>query len=123
MLNLLATLGENPYIRYYQPAHHPPLGPLSVSRTAGSLYGGPSAPKAHPDDAPQTPRWKQALGGGSSGPSFAGDQIGKRLALQIQKDMEEYRTVNPEFPVCHEVSLHREGRMQADCGSGNINTA
>ncbi|KAH8089154.1 Sec1-like protein [Filobasidium floriforme] len=100
ILNILATLGENPYIRYYQPHHHAPLGPLSVSRTPGSLYGGPSAPRGHPDEQQQqqTPRWKQALGGGSSGPTYTGDQIPKRLAMQIQKDLDDYKTLNPEFP-------------------------
>jgi syntaxin-binding protein 1 len=108
ILNLCATLGENPYIRYYQPQHHPPLGPLSVSKTPGSLYGGPSAPKIHPDELAaqqQTPRWKQALSGGSSGPSFSGDQIPKRLAMQIQKDLDEYKALNPDFPVSLQRSL------------------
>ena len=116
ILNLCATLGENPYIRYYQPQHHPPLGPLSVSKTPGSLYGGPSAPKIHPDELAaqqQTPRWKQALSGGSSGPSFSGDQIPKRLATQIQKDLDDYKALNPDFPVSSQ-SSYAQDLLQTD---------
>lgn len=98
-LNLLATLGENPYIRYYQPSHHAPLGPLSMSTTPGSMYGQPSAPRAHPDDAKEQPRWKSALGGGGGGPTFQGEYLPKRLAVQIEKDLEEYKKVNEDFPV------------------------
>lgn len=99
ILNILATLGESPYIRYYQPLHHAPLGPLSIQKTHGSLYGAASAARVHPEDQPQTSRWKAALGGGSSGPVFSGDQIPKRLAVQIEKELNDYKALNPDFPV------------------------
>jgi hypothetical protein len=30
---------------------------------------------------------------------FAGDQLCKRLAMEIQRDLDDYIQVNPEFPV------------------------
>ena len=103
MLNLLATLGENPYIRYYAPHHHPPLGPLAIAATPGSVYGSARPPSANP--APQAPpeaRWKSALnavGGKGGAQEFSGDQISRRIALQLQADLDDYQAVNPDFPV------------------------
>jgi hypothetical protein len=37
-------------------------------------------------------------GPSSSGPS--GDGVCKRLAKQLQDDLDEYMANNPEFPVC-----------------------
>ncbi|GHJ83907.1 hypothetical protein NliqN6_0309 [Naganishia liquefaciens] len=102
VLNLLATLGENPYIRYYAPHHHPPLGPLAIAATPGSVYGSARPPSANP--APQAPpeaRWKSALnavGGKGGAQEFSGDQISRRIALQLQADLDDYQAVNPDFP-------------------------
>jgi syntaxin-binding protein 1 len=44
---------------------------------------------------------------------FAGDQLCKRLAMEIQRDLDEYIQVNPEFPVSMviEVGLHPESPL------------
>lgn len=102
MINLLATLNENPYIRYYQPNHHPPLGPLANQQTGATL--------AAPPPASQSLRWRSAVGdqgsarspgqgapgvGGPTGPEYLSGKIAKR----IQEDLDEYMVNNPEFPV------------------------
>lgn len=93
VLNVLATLGENPQIRYYQPYHHPPLGALSLQQ--------PTAAPAVQAQAPtQSLRWRSALGGGGGKqPEYQGDYLSKRLAAQIQDDLDEYMAANPDFPV------------------------
>jgi syntaxin-binding protein 1 len=103
LLSLLATLGENPYIRYYAPHHHPPLGPLAIAATPGSAYGNARPPSANP--APQAApeaRWKSALnavGGKGGAQEYSGEQIPRRIALQLQADLDDYQAVNPDFPV------------------------
>ena len=93
VLNVMATLGENPTIRYYQPYHHPPLGALSLQQ--------PSAAPVVQQQAPsQSLRWRSALGGAASKqPEYSGDYVSKRLAAQIQDDLDEYMAANPDFPV------------------------
>lgn len=104
LLNLLATLGENPYIRYYAPHHHPPLGPLAITATPGSAYASRPAPASAnpaPSAAPE-PKWKAALSavqGGKDAPNFSGEQICRRIALQVQADLDDYQALNPDFPV------------------------
>ncbi|RXK36602.1 syntaxin-binding protein 1 [Tremella mesenterica] len=92
ILNLLATINENPYIRYYQPAHHQPLGPLANQATTSSL-----SPPAQ--QHPQSLRWRSAMGGsGSRAPEPVGEHLSKKIALQVQADLDEYMTNNPDFP-------------------------
>ncbi|WVQ84830.1 hypothetical protein IAT38_006987 [Cryptococcus sp. DSM 104549] len=92
ILNLLATVGENPYIRYYQPGHHQPLGPLA--RAAAEAAASQPA-----QSAPQSLRWRSAMGGSSSrSPEVVGDHLSKKIAFQVQSDLDEYMTNNPEFP-------------------------
>jgi syntaxin-binding protein 1 len=105
LLSLLATLGENPYIRYYAPHHHPPLGPLAMTATPGSAYTSrPAAAQTAnpaPSAAPEA-RWKTALnvvGGGGRSEEFSGEQICRRIALQVQAYLDDYQAVNPDFPV------------------------
>ncbi len=106
MTNLLATLGEDPLIRYYQPHHHPPLGPLSLAATMGTTHSAAApqstlaAPSAGPSGASQ--RLKSAMGARTP-QTFGGEQIPRRLALQIQSDMDDYKALNPEFPVSGEI--------------------
>lgn len=104
MINLLATLGEAPTIRYYSPTHHPPLGALAVAATPGSSHASvagayqPGAPAPN-EPASSGSRWRQALNvGRDSGPTFTGDQLCRRLAERIQVDLDAYQQLNPEFP-------------------------
>ncbi|OCF34392.1 syntaxin-binding protein 1 [Kwoniella heveanensis BCC8398] len=89
ILNFLATVNENPHIRYYQPHHHAPLGPLAQQ-----------AAQAAPVQQPQTQslRWRSAMGGGSRTPEIVGDHLSKKIAFQVQSDLDEYLQNNPEFP-------------------------
>lgn len=102
MLNLLATLNENPHIRYYQPTHHSPLGPLAPQAGSSSL----TAPS--PQQQTQSLRWRSAVGEGaqSRAPNPAGspgaqgpEYISGKIAKRVQADLDEYMTNNPEFPV------------------------
>ncbi len=115
LLNVLATLGENPYIRYYAPTHHPPLGPLALAATPGSLAPASAAPpsSAHPGDVPQ--RWRAALSSlpaalGQRAHEYSGDQVCKRLAVEVQRALDEYGAENPEFPVGVRWRRRRERR-------------
>ncbi|WRT69868.1 uncharacterized protein IL334_006859 [Kwoniella shivajii] len=90
ILNFLATVDESPLIRYYQPYHHPPLGPLAQQ-----------APSSAPvqQQAPQSLRWRSAMGGsGPKTPEIVGDHLSKKIATQVQFDLDEYLQNNPEFP-------------------------
>ncbi|BEI82705.1 hypothetical protein CcaverHIS002_0305730 [Cutaneotrichosporon cavernicola] len=96
ILNVLATLNENPYIRYYQPHHHAPLGPLS-ERGVQSSRVAPIEPEQN-----QSLRWRSALGSRSSQKAPVGDYLSKKIAEQVQSDLDEYMTNNPEFPEASE---------------------
>lgn len=104
LVNLLATLGENPYIRYYSPTHHAPLGSLALAPTPGSAHASAGASGAYqagknPSEQKETSRWRSALSvGRDSGPTFVGDQLCKKIAEQIQTDLDGYSEVNPDFP-------------------------
>ncbi|WVR07906.1 hypothetical protein IAU60_004949 [Kwoniella sp. DSM 27419] len=90
ILNFLATVNENPYIRYYQPNHYAPLGPLAQQATT-------SAPAQQAQ--PQSLRWRSAMGGGGPRtPEIVGDHLSKKIAFQVQEDLDEYLQNNPEFP-------------------------
>lgn len=104
LINLLATLGEAPTIRYYSPTHHPPLGALAAAATPGSSHASvagayqPGAPSPN-EPASAGSRWRQALNvGRDSGPTFTGDQLCRRLAERIQIDLDAYQQLNPDFP-------------------------
>lgn len=91
ILNFLATINENPYIRYYQPHHHPPLGPLAHTAQSSSHSPQPQSNASL--------RWKSAMGGLSSkAPEVVGEHLSKKIAEQLQTDLDEYLTNNPEFP-------------------------
>ncbi|CAD6581232.1 MAG: vacuolar sorting protein VPS33/slp1 [Tremellales sp. Tagirdzhanova-0007] len=92
ILNLLATVSENPYIRYYQPTHHPPLGPLAESASSNTL----AAPSQQ--QAPSL-RWRSAMGTGTQRPAEpVGEYLSRKLAAQVQTDLDEYTASNPDFP-------------------------
>lgn len=110
ILNLLATLNENPYIRFYQPAHHGPLGALALTASGQGQgqapgAGGGAVPSAQArGDQPQSLRWRSAMAGGPpAGGSRPGqvqpEHLSKRLANEVQGCLDEYMRNNPEFPV------------------------
>ncbi|KAK1923455.1 Sec1-like protein [Papiliotrema laurentii] len=98
ILNLLATINENPYIRYYQPSHHGPLGPLAHSNTQ-SINGALAAPSPAAPPAGQSLRWRSAMGGSSSRHQEpVGEYLSKRIASEVQGSLDEYMANNPDFP-------------------------
>lgn len=41
------------------------------------------------------------MGGASKVAEPVGDYLCKKIAVQVQNDLDEYMANNPEFPVCH----------------------
>ncbi|EPQ56577.1 Sec1-like snare protein [Gloeophyllum trabeum ATCC 11539] len=88
--NLCITLNEYPYIRYYMPPHHPPLGAL----------------KPHVDTRPPPPpeaagRWRTQLARGSEARAYESvetDFLTKLLAFSVQDALDEYKRNNSDFP-------------------------
>lgn len=96
---MLATINENPYIRYYQPSHHAPLGPLS--NAPPSVNGALAAPPQQQQPAGQSLRWRSAMGGSSSSrpQEPVGEYLSRRIAAEVQTSLDEYMASNPDFPV------------------------
>lgn len=85
-------MNENPLIRYYSPSHHPPLGPL----------GNPPEQAPTTANAEGSSRWRSAMATNirsSSTTSENDEHISKRLAHFVQKELDEYRKANHDFPV------------------------
>jgi hypothetical protein len=40
-----------------------------------------------------------AVGGKGGAQEYSGEQIPRRIALQLQADLDDYQAVNPDFPV------------------------
>ncbi|WVQ75749.1 hypothetical protein IAR50_005380 [Cryptococcus sp. DSM 104548] len=97
ILNVLATINENPHIRYYQPSHHLPLGPLA---STAQQPGAPSSSASHGQPQGASLRWRSAMGGLSSKSpgGVQGEYLSKKIAMQVQGDLDEYLQNNPEFP-------------------------
>lgn len=86
-------MNENPLIRYYIPSHHPPLGPLASPPEAAAA---PAQPEG-------SSRWRSAMTTNirsSSTTSENEEHISKRLAYLVQRELDEYRKSNHDFPVC-----------------------
>jgi syntaxin-binding protein 1 len=84
-------LNEYPFIRYYLPSHHSPLGPLKPNAT--------TRPPPPPENAA---RWRTNLARGDQArqyESVEGDFATKLLAFMVQENLDEYKRNNPEFPV------------------------
>ncbi|WVN87429.1 uncharacterized protein L203_102609 [Cryptococcus depauperatus CBS 7841] len=99
IINLLATISENPYIRYYHPSHHPPLGPL-VLTASSTAYSRSSVPTLQTPQGGQSSRWRSAMGnmGGKTSEPMTGEHLSRRIAGQVKLDLDEYLKNNPEFP-------------------------
>jgi syntaxin-binding protein 1 len=86
------TLNEYPYVRYYMPSHHPPLGPLKPHETT----------RAAPAPAEGTARWRTNLARGDQARTYEAadsEYVSRLLALQVQGVLDEHKKANPDFPV------------------------
>ncbi|KAH9975721.1 ras opposite [Lactifluus volemus] len=89
--NVCITLNEFPYIRYYVPAHHGPLGALR--------------PRDSTRDVPRPPenslRWRTNLARGEQARQYEAAEaevLSRVLAFEVQAALDEYKRANPEFP-------------------------
>ncbi|KAF7795046.1 hypothetical protein EIP86_006190 [Pleurotus ostreatoroseus] len=90
IVNVCVSLSEFPYIRYYLPSTHPPLGPLK-----------PHASTRAPPPPEGSGRWRTNLARGGEARAFEsadGDFVAKMLAFMVQSGLDEYKKMNPDFP-------------------------
>ncbi|KAH9000092.1 Sec1-like protein [Lactarius akahatsu] len=90
--NVCITLNEYPYIRYYIPAHHGPLGALRPHEST----------RATPRPANENSlRWRTNLARGEQArqtEAAEAEVLSRVLALEIQSALDEYKRLNPDFP-------------------------
>ena len=90
--NVCITLNEFPYIRYYLPSHHLPLGPLKPHETT----------RAAPAPTETATRWRTNLARGDQARQYEQSDtefLPRLLAFEVQRTLEEHKKLNPEFPV------------------------
>ncbi|TFY68838.1 hypothetical protein EVJ58_g779 [Rhodofomes roseus] len=90
ILNVCVTLNEYPYIRYYLPGHHAPLGPFKPHETTRA-----------PPPPENSGRWRTQLARGEAARAYESadtDFVSKVLAFMVQRDLDEYRKANPDWP-------------------------
>ncbi|KAI5117142.1 hypothetical protein M0805_008261 [Coniferiporia weirii] len=88
--NTCIALNEFPYIRYYTPSHHAPLGPFA-----------PAATILPPPPPEGSGRWRTNLARGAQAREYeyaATEYVSRALAFIVQAALEEYEKANPEFP-------------------------
>jgi len=103
--NVCISLNEFPYIRYYMPSNHLPLGPLK-----------PIAQNRPPVAQETTSRWRTNLARGSEArvqENVESDYVTKLLAFMVQGILEEHKKLNPEFGVRH-FSLHADAKWETN---------
>ena len=86
-------MNEYPFIRYYVPSHHQPLGALRPHAN--------TRPAPPPEPAS---RWRTNLARGQQAreyESVEGDFAAKILAFMVQDALDEYKKANPDFPVSY----------------------
>ncbi|KAF9461225.1 Sec1-like snare protein [Collybia nuda] len=87
--NLCITLNEFPFIRYYMPPHHSPLGALK-----------PNVQTRPPPPPESSARWRTNLARGAEARAYEsveGDHATKLLSFMVQGNLEEHKKANPEF--------------------------
>ncbi|KAF8208513.1 Sec1-like protein [Mycena galopus ATCC 62051] len=87
--NVCITLNEFPFIRYYVPPNHPPLGALQ-----------PNASTRPPPPPESSSRWRTNLARGAEARAYEsveGDFATKILAFYVQNALDEYKKANPDF--------------------------
>ncbi len=90
--NVCITLNEFPYIRYYVPADHGPLGALRPHESTRAT--------ARPQE--NSLRWRTNLARGEQVRQYEAAEaevLSRVLAFEIQAALDEYKRTNPEFPV------------------------
>lgn len=91
LVNVCVTLNEYPYIRYYFPTHHAPLGAFKPHESTRA-----------PPPAENASRWRTQLARGEAARAYEvadTDFVTKVLAFMVQRDLDEYKKSNPEWPV------------------------
>ncbi|ETW79215.1 hypothetical protein HETIRDRAFT_323546 [Heterobasidion irregulare TC 32-1] len=89
--NVCIALNELPYIRYYLPAHHPPLGALAPHATT----------RAAPPPPDTARRWRTDLARGADARAYEAadsDFLPRVLAFAVQAALDEHKRANPDFP-------------------------
>ena len=104
--NTCIALNEYPYIRYYLPSHHPPLGPLAPTQSL--------LPPPPPEGSS---RWRTNLARGAQAREYESaerEYVSKVLAWMVQESLDEYRKQNPDFPVscAHYSKLEKSNMCQ-----------
>ncbi|KAK7048040.1 Sec1-like protein [Favolaschia claudopus] len=87
--NVCISLNEYPFIRYYVPPYHPPLGALK-----------PHDSTRPPPPSEASSRWRTNLARGSEARAYEsveGDFCTKILAHFVQNALDEYKKSNPDF--------------------------
>ncbi|KAG6897816.1 hypothetical protein C0992_010620 [Termitomyces sp. T32_za158] len=87
--NVCIAFNEFPFIRYYVPSHHPPLGALK-----------PHASTRPPPPPETSSRWRTNLARGGEARAYEAvenDHATKILAFFVQNALEEYKKQNPDF--------------------------
>ena len=90
--NVCISINEFPYIRYYVPSHHEPLGALKPHEQT----------RAAPPPTDAASRWRTNLARGAQARAYEEadtDFCSKLLAFQVQRLLDEYKKQNPSFPV------------------------
>ncbi|EEB90258.1 hypothetical protein MPER_11554 [Moniliophthora perniciosa FA553] len=104
--NVCITLNEFPYIRYYVPVNHPPLGPLK-----------PHASTRPPPPQEGSGRWRTNLARCAEARDFEAvesDYVTKLLAFMVQNNLEEHKKSNPDFGASPSLpNLQKEARQRA----------
>lgn len=89
--NVCISLNEYPYIRYYMPTNHLPLGPLKPPASS------------RPAPPPETgARWRTNLARGGDSRTYEAsesDHASKLLAFMVQQTLDEHKRNNPDYPV------------------------
>lgn len=102
--NVCITLNEFPYIRYYAPADHGPLGALrpNESSTRQAAQAASAAAAASRPQPENSLRWRTNLARGEQArkhEAAEAEVLSRVLAFEVQAALEEYKRANPDFPV------------------------
>ncbi|KAH9977523.1 Sec1-like protein [Russula compacta] len=89
--NVCITLNEYPYIRYYIPANHGPLGALRPHESTRATARPPE----------NSLRWRTNLARGENARQYEAAEaevLTRVLAFEVQTMLDDYKRANPDFP-------------------------